>query len=65
VSEGLKNGFSSHFTAKIGLAAELFDSDVDRVVLTSSFSDTLLYDGVRFWQFELTMEGFWNKQQGG
>ncbi len=54
----------SHFTATIGLAAEAFGSDVDRLVLSAAYSDTLLYDGVRLWQHELALDGFWNQQQG-
>jgi outer membrane protein assembly factor BamA len=54
----------SHTTATLGFASEMFGSDVDRLVLAAAFSDTLLYDGVRLWQHEISMDGFWNRERG-
>lgn len=54
----------THITATLGFAAEAFGSDVDRIVLTAAISDTLLYDGARFWQHGISMDGFWNRDQG-
>ena len=55
----------SHWSATVGFASEVFGSDIDRLVLTAAFSDTLLYDGIRLWQHELNLDGFWNREQGG
>ncbi len=54
----------SNFTATLGFAAEAFGSDVDRLVIGASFSDTLRFDGTRLWQHEFSMDGFWNRQNG-
>jgi outer membrane protein assembly factor BamA len=54
----------SQTTATLGFASELFGSDVDRLVLAASYSDTLLYDGARLWQHKIWFDGFWNRDRG-
>jgi hypothetical protein len=54
----------SHITATLGFASEIFGADSDRLVLAATLSDTLLYDGERLWQHELSLDGYWNRDRG-
>jgi len=54
----------SRLNLSLGVAAEQFGSDQNRLVLQGSYADTLLYDGRQLWQHEFHFDGFWNEARG-
>jgi outer membrane protein assembly factor BamA len=52
----------SYLSARIGLAAEAFGSDQDRLLLEARYSNTLHYDDDELWQHEIQADGFWNRK---
>ncbi len=45
---------------QFGYAAEAFGSDLDRITLRGSWSDTLRYNERRLWQYSLNWQAYWN-----
>jgi hypothetical protein len=54
----------SRLNVSIGLAAEAFGSDQNRLVLQGGYVDTLFYDGRQLSQHEVHFDGFWNEANG-
>ncbi|MFT4853513.1 MAG: hypothetical protein ACI81O_001015 [Cyclobacteriaceae bacterium] len=62
LTEDLHIGSRLNFS--VGIAAEEFGSDQNRLVLHGGYADTLFYDGRQLSQHEVHFDGFWNEANG-